>query len=186
MGLRKMTISKFPWNERCKICGQYALEGEEIYIVYPPNDDKTLTWGIVHTKELDDISEGLSEEEKMNKLRGIKMPRFKGFTEEQKVNAELFKDLCFKKGYRKSTLSKRTLKFSKRGTSFKIAYDMITENISYDYRHKGLFDGLFIMQIISELKHEFEKLQGKEPCKIVTVNSIISEAVKQTNKLMVR
>jgi len=61
---------------------------------------------------------------------------------------------------------------------------MITENISYDYRHKGLFDGLFIMQIISELQHEFEKLQGKKPCKIVTVNSIISEAVKQTNKIM--
>jgi len=32
MGLRKMTISKFPWNERCKICGQYTLEGEDIYI----------------------------------------------------------------------------------------------------------------------------------------------------------
>ena len=184
MGLRKITISKHPWNERCKICGQYTLEGEEIYIVYPSNDDKTLTWGIVHVKELDNISEGLSEEEKMNKLRGIKTPRFKGFTEEQKNNAELFKDLCFKKGYRKNTLSKRTLKFSKRGTSFKITYDMITGYISYDYRHKGLFDGLFIMQIISELRHEFEKLQGKVPCKIVTVGSIISEAVKQTDKLM--
>jgi len=184
MGLRKITISKHPWNERCKICGQYALDGEEIYIVYPPNDDKTLTWGIVHAKELDNISKGLSEEEKMNKLRGIKTPRFKGFTEKQKNNAELFKDLCFKKGYRKNTLSKRTLKLSKHGTSFKITYDMITENISYDYRHKGLFDGLFIMQIISELKHEFEKLQGKEPCEIINVNSIISEAVEKTNKLM--
>ena len=61
---------------------------------------------------------------------------------------------------------------------------MITENISYDYRHKGLIDGLFIMQIISELQHEFEKLQGKEPCEIVTVNSIIGEAIKQTDKLM--
>jgi len=60
------------------------------------------------------------------------------------------------------------------------------ENISYNYRHKGLFDGLFIMQIISELQHEFEKLQGKEPCEIVTVNSIISDAFKQTNKLMGR
>ena len=51
---------------------------------------------------------------------------------------------------------------------------------------KILFDGLFIMQIISELQHEFEKLQGKEPCEIVTVNSIISDAFKQTNKLMGR
>ena len=84
-----------------------------IYIVYPPNDDKTLTWGIAHAKELDNISERLSEEEKMNKLRGIKTPRFKGFTEEQKNNAELFKDLCFKKGYRKSTLSKRRLYYVK-------------------------------------------------------------------------
>ena len=184
MGLRKMTMSKFPWDERCKICGQYILEDEETYIVYPSQNDKVLTWGIVHAKELDDISEGLSEEEKMDKLRGIKKPRFKGFAEEQKVNAELFKELCFKKGYRKSTLSKRTMKFSKKGTSFKITYDMITENISYDYRHKGLFDGLFIMQIISELKHEFEKLQGKVPCKIVTVGSIINEAIEKTNEMM--
>ena len=185
MGLRKMTMGKFPWNERCKICGQYILEGEEIYIVYPSHDNnETLTWGIVHAKELDDISEGLSEEEKMDKLRGMKKPRFKGFTEEQKNNAELFKELCFKRGFRKHTLSKRTLKFSKRGTSFKITYDMITENISYDYRHKGLFDGLFIMQIISELKHEFEKLQGKVPCKIVTVGSIINDALEKTNELM--
>ena len=184
MGLRKMTMSKFPWDERCKICGQYILEDEETYIVYPSQNDKVLTWGIVHAKELDDISEGLSEEEKMDKLRGIKKPRFKGFAEEQKVNAELFKELCFKKGYRKSTLSKRTLKLSKHGTSFKITYDMITENISYDYRHKGLFDGLFIMRIISELRHEFEKLQGKEPCEIITVGSIINEAIEKTNELM--
>ena len=179
-----MTMGKFPWNERCKICGQYALEGEKVYIVYPPPNDKILTWGIVHSEELDDISEGLSEEEKMDKLRGIKKPRFKGFTEEQKVNAELFKELCRKKGYAKSTLSKRTMKFGKRGTSFKITYDVITESISYDYRHKGLFDGLFIMTIISELKHEFDKLQGKEPCKIMTVSSIIDEAVKKTNEIM--
>jgi len=185
MGLRKMTMGKFPWNERCKICGQYILEGEETYIVYPPHDNnETLTWGIVHAKELDDISKGLSEEEKMDKLRGMKKPRFKGFTEEQKNNAELFKELCFKRGFRKHTLSKRTLKFSKRGTSFKITYDMITENISYDYRSKGLFDGLFIMQIISELKHEFEKLQGKIPSKIVTVGSIIDEVIEKTNEMM--
>jgi len=43
MGLKKITISKFPWNEKCKICGQYTLEGEDVYIVHPPNDDKTLT-----------------------------------------------------------------------------------------------------------------------------------------------
>jgi len=184
MGLRKMTMGKFPWNERCKICGQYILEGEETYIVYLPPNDKVLTWGIIHAKELDDISEGLSEEEKMDKLRGMKKPRFKGFTEEQKAKAELFKELCFKRGYRKSTLSKRTMKFSKKGTSFKITYDMITESISYDYRYKNLFDGLFIMQIISELKHEFEKLQGKVPCKIVTVGSIISEAIEKTNEMM--
>ena len=184
MGLRKMTMGKFPWNEQCKICGQYILEGEETYIVYPPPNDKILTWGIVHAKELDNISEGLSEEEKMDKLRDMKKPRFKGFTEEQKNNAELFKELCFKRGFRKHTLSKRTLKFSKRGTSFKITYDMITENISYDYRSKGLFDGLFIMQIISELKHEFEKLQGKIPSKIITVGSIIDEAIKKTNEMM--
>ena len=176
-------MGKFPWDERCKICGQYVLEGENIYIVYPPPNDKILTWGIVHSEELDDISEGLTEE-KMDKLRGIKKPRFKGFTEEQKVNAELFKELCRKRGYVKSTISKRTMKFSKRGTSFKIKYDMITENISYDYNSKGLFNSLFIMQIISELKHEFDKLQGKEPCKVVTVSSIINEAVKKTNEIM--
>jgi len=185
MGLRRMTMGKFPWNERCKICGQYILEGEKTYIVYPPHDNnETLTWGIVHAKELDDISIGLTEEEKMDKLRGMKKPRFKGFTEEQKNNAEIFKELCFKRGFRKYILSKRTMKFSKKGTSFKITYDMITEIISYDYRHKNLFDGLFIMQIISELKHEFQKLQGKVPSKIVTVGSIINEAIEKTNELM--
>jgi len=178
-------MGKFSWNERCKICGQHILEGEKFYVVYPShNKDETLTWGIVHAKELDCISEGLSEEEKMDKLRGIKKPRFKGFTEEQKVNAELFKELCRKRGYVKSTISKRTMKFSKRGTSFKITYDVITESISYDYRCKGLFDGLFIMTIISELKHEFDKLQGKEPCEIVTVSSIIGEAIKKANEIM--
>lgn len=187
MGLRKTTMSKFPWNHKCKLCGQYILDGEEFYIVYPEPNDKELTWGIVHCKELDEISEGCSEEEKMNRLRGKKMPRFKGFTEEQKANAELFKQVCNKRGYRNDTLSKRTLKMGKRSTSFVYTYDMITGQINYEYRRRtGLFDGLFINQAISEIQHELSILQGKTPSKIVTAASVIKKAVDETNKFFDR
>ena len=185
MGLKEMTMGKFPWDLRCKLCGQYILEGEDTYIVYPPSNDKSITFGIVHSQELDAISEGLTENEKLEKLRGKRTPGFKGFTEEQKANAKIFEDVCCKRGYRTVTMSKRTLKVGRRGTSFKFTYDMITGKIGSDYRGRtGLLDGLFIMQFESEVQHEMEKLQGKEPCKIITVNSVIKQAVDETNKLM--
>lgn len=187
MGLKRMTMGKFPWEHKCKICGQYTIEGEEIYIVYPPQNDKQLTWGIVHVDELESISEGLSEDEKINKLRSIKMPRFKGFTDEQKAKAELFKQACNKKGYYNDTISKRTLKMGRRGTSFKFTYDMITGKIGSHYGgRKGLFDGLIFMQLESEVEAEFKKLQGLEPNKIVTAQSIINKAVEDVDKLMGR
>jgi hypothetical protein len=187
VGLREMTMGKFIWQNRCKLCGQYILEGEEVYIVYPPPNDKTLTWGIVHRKELDAISEGMTEDEKMNMLRGKKMPKFKGFTEEQKANAEFFKQVCYKRGYKNETLSKRTLKMGKRGTSFVFTYDMITGKISSDYRGRtGLFDGLFINQWITEIQREVNILQGKTPCKVVTASSVIQKAVDKTNEFFNR
>lgn len=185
MGLERITMSKFPWEYKCKICGQYTNKGEEIYIVYPPSNDKQLKWGIVHANELDAISEGLSEEEKIDKLRGIKQPRFKGFSNEQMAKAELFKQACIERGYNKFTISKRTLKMGKRGTSFKFTYDMITQRISSNYGgKKGLFDGLIFMQLESELEAEFKKLQGLKPNKIITAQSIINQAIEETNKLM--
>lgn len=187
MGFVRETMGKFPWNERCKICGQYINEGEEFYIVFPPHNDKVLTWGIVHSKELDEISNGFTEEDVMEKLRHIKKPKFKGFTEEQKSKAEVFKKVCNERGFYNDTLSKRTLKMGKRGTSFKITYDMITSQIGSDYRgRKGLLDGLYTMQLESEIQHEFEKRLGLKPCKIVTAKSIIQKAIDDTDKLINR
>jgi hypothetical protein len=184
MSLMKMTMDKHPWTHRCKLCGQYIVEGEEAYIVYPPPNDKGITWGIVHSVELDAISEGLTDAEKLEKLRGNKMPRFKGFTSEQNKNSEIFKSVMKNRHYWDFTLSGRTLKAHQRGTSLIFEYDMILERISGDHRgRRGMFDGIFLRQAETEIQNEIEKLQGKEnPCKIETAQSAINEVVKEVNK----
>ena len=42
MGFEEITMDRFPWDERCKLCGQYTKQGDVCYIIYPPNDDKLL------------------------------------------------------------------------------------------------------------------------------------------------
>jgi len=194
--LKPMTMGKSVWDNRCKICGQYALEGDEVYIIYPEWHNEHLeklglTWGIVHQSEFDSLSDyhGTDEIETLKILAKIKMPRFKGFSEEQLAAAEQFKQVCHEMGfYKEPTISKHLMKIGKSGSSFRLTYDMITGFINREYRARtGLFDGLLMMQLVSTASHKLEVLQGKKnPSKIVTVSDVFSKALDDADKLMNR
>ena len=184
MGLMKQTIGKFPWRERCQLCGQYALPNDEIYIIYP-DKNPNIKWGIIHCNEIDKLAE--TEEEKMKLLENRKIPRFKGWTQEQLDRAKVFEDICRKKGFKIKTMSKRTMKLRKPKTSFTIEYDMLTGYLEYDYRgNQGLFGGLILNQILTTIQNEFQTKIGETPCEIITAQSVIDKAIEETNKIMGR
>lgn len=102
----KCLMDKSPRKQRCKICGNYILEGEEFYIVYPENNKK-ITKGVVHCKEFDKIG-NLKEQIKFLELR--KTPKFRGLTEEQNKAGELFYEICSEFGFPQKAIFKRTIK----------------------------------------------------------------------------
>lgn len=182
MGLKKQTTGKFPWIYRCQICGQYIGANEDIYLVYPDGNPK-IEFGVVHSSEMDNLN--LTSDEQILFLENRKIPRFKGWSQEQLDNAKIFEDICRNKGFKIKTMSKRTMKLRKPKTSFTIEYDMLTRNLSYDYKgRQGLFDGLIFNQILTTIENEFQKQIGETPCEIITAQSVINKAIEDTNKIM--
>lgn len=180
MGLRKQTMGKFAWENRCQCCGQYIVEGQDFYIIYP-DGNKKIEWGIAHCNELDAIG---TIEEQMKYLEYRTTPRFKGWTIEQKTDAQIFYEVCSNYGFNKKTMSKRTMKCKKQGSSATICYDMISRELSFDSNYKrGLFDGIFERELLDKIENEFRKCKKLPLKKVQTAQKTINEAIKKVDEI---
>lgn len=202
--MRLMTIGKFPWDHRCRICGQYLCDGDIVLIVYPESSFQyqkdtygtTLSklgweWGVIHKDEFDMIQSKNNTDE-FDTLRIIaSMPKRRApkWTESQLNTAEVFRKVCYDAGFRKEpTYKGRVMRIGQSGTSACILFDMITHTIKTDHKgKKNIIDGLYMLQMSSTLKNKFDIAMGVEnPTEITTVQGIIAQSVSKVDSIMGR
>ncbi|AMN31242.1 hypothetical protein [Clostridium perfringens] len=172
----------------CKLCNQWILKGEPLYLIIPPNKNnhgERVDNFIVHTNEWDDFVKGLNnDEEVFEKLSNLKKQKRKPFTEEQLKKAEIFEEVCIEMGFNKKTISKdkRHIKMGRRKTSFKIIYDIAFDTLKYDYNgRRCLFDLFYIKELLVKISNKIEEKNNTEGNIEYSASKEINNMLDQTS-----
>lgn len=147
-------------EDRCCICGTYILDGQNYFICSVPKEvskEKTkhqLNF-IVHANEWLDFTDGLSEEELIEKFLKLKTPRQPSFTLEQMDRIQAFKEACQYLGFISVGEDKSGLRMShcrkKRVLVYNVYYDHIELKMSGQLKFMEVNPAYEVKKLMQEL-----------------------------------
>ncbi len=185
-----------PWcgavDRRDAWTGQYFKDKEPVVTIFICGKAAKQYHNTVISKEsFDMLSEKYTDEmEFLEAIKNHKMPSLK-FSDEELARKEAFTKAAYDMGYIRTTYKAGILKCYKPRTTCVLSFNIQTENIQYDdKRKKGLFDGMFDKQVVTNAYNGYHKLleDGKHDDynAVNAMNRCISTAIAETEEIMGR
>lgn len=190
---RIMKASNNWCDRKCYICGEYFQEGDKIAFIVPTYEYKKLFPAlglnvVAHSSEIDIVKSHCESEDKFLEALGLhKTPRKPNtLNKEQLKHIEEFIQACRQYRFYESTRTKNGVKCKLHGSSDTLEYNARTDKIHHSSkrRSRGLFDGLFIQQLITNVWNEMHKLLGDGKHDDYNARNIIQSAVDKINEML--
>lgn len=182
----KGTFEKHGKSHACRLCGQYIEVGQQFGLIVVP-----LPWAkeqrnfFVHAEEWEAHCEGLeTAEEIFFKLSGIVQPKALNKTAPEPQRVEAFRRVLRKKGalITKETANRIYFKLSKETSEFYL--EKRFEKIVDQSRKSGIFDQIFMKEIISRLNEDWLKELGEPTGEPFRAEKIFEEAANRITEII--
>ena len=172
--------------------GQYFKNNEPVVTIITCGEAAKQYHNVVISKTAFDMLNAsyINDKNLLEAIWSHKMPSLK-FSDEELTRKEAFTKAAYNMGYIRTTYKAGILKCYKPRTTCVLSFNIQTENIQYDdKRKKGLFDGMFDKQVVTNVYNEYHKLleDGKHDDynAVNAMNKCISTAIEETEEIMGR